>query len=538
MTKKMNGGKVFFDTVISGGIDTVFACPGTSEMQLVKEIGLTKGLHVVSGIHENVVTGAADGYGRMKDRPSLALLHVACGLTNGMANMHNARRANAPMVVFVGGVAAYHEVNNPEHQMLYRPQQIAAATTDWALEALTGDHMGDACAEAIRVANSYPGKVSLVFGPSQAMWGDANLLPVVQEGTPGRRVAQSVIDALAEDLKAGKKTALMLGGRALRTEALEIAGRIAAATGATLFHDSLLSRIQRGEGRVPVQKIPYVVEDGQKALAEFEQLVLVGNQIPAPAFSYKGKALTKVPDSCEIKTLATIETDIVAALTALADAIGVPAEPMARQERISYDAHSGVLNPMAVDQTVANLLPEDAIVIDEGQMETFGTMEVTKGAPRHDWLSGCTGGAIGNAGSIAVGAAVACPDRKVVLLSGDWSFMQTNQSLWTMAQENADICVVIMNNKGSRALEMELARVRPGDATPNMMKMLDLQNPDIDWVSMSEGLGVPATTATTAEEFYEQFEAAMNNKGPHLIDAQVESMAPATIKMIRDNLVF
>ncbi|MFC1830723.1 acetolactate synthase large subunit [Thermodesulfobacteriota bacterium] len=537
MSEKMNGGKVFFDTAISGGIDTVFACPGTSEMQLVKEIGLTKGLHVVSGIHENVVTGAADGYGRMKDRPSLALLHVACGLTNAMANMHNARRANAPMVVFVGGVAAYHEVNNPEHQMLYRPQQIAAATTDWAREALTGDHMGDACAEAIRVANSYPGKISLVFGPSQAMWGDANLLPVVQEGTPGRRVAQSVIDALAEDLKAGKKTALMLGGRALRAEALEIAGRIAAATGASLFHDSILSRMQRGEGRVPVQKIPYVVEDGQKALAEFEQLVLIGNQIPAPAFSYKGKALTKVPDSCEIKTLATIETDIIAALTALADAIGVPAEPMVRQDRITYDAPSGVLNPMAVDQTVANLLPEDAIVIDEGQMETFGTVEVTKGARRHDWLSGCTGGAIGNSGSIAVGAAVACPDRKVVLLSGDWSFMQTNQSLWTMAQENADICVVIMNNKGSRALEMELARVRPGDATPNMMKMLDLQNPEIDWVSMSKGLGVPATTATTAEEFYEQFEAAMNNKGPHLIDAQVESMAPVTIKMIRENLV-
>jgi acetolactate synthase-1/2/3 large subunit len=182
-------------------------------------------------------------------------------------------------------------------------------------------------------------------------------------------------------------------------------------------------------------------------------------------------------------------------------------------------------------------LPEDAIVIDEGQMETFGTMQVTEGARRHDWLSGCTGGAIGNAGSIAVGAAVACPDRKVVLLSGDWSFMQTNQSLWTMANEKADVCNVILNNRGSRALEMELARVRPGDATPNMMKMLDLQNPDIDWVKMSESLGVPATTAETAEEFYEQFEAAMANKGPNLIDARVVSMSGPVIEMIRDNLV-
>ncbi len=537
MTKKMNGGKAFFDTAISGGIDTVFACPGTSEMQLVKEIGLTKGLHVVTGIHENVVTGAADGYGRMKDRPSLALLHVACGLTNGMANMHNARRAQAPMVVFVGGVAAYHEVNNPEHQMLLRPTVLAAASSDWVREALTGDHMGDACAEAIRVANSCPGKVSVVFGPSQAMWGDANLLPEVLPGTPGRQLASSVIDALAADLKAGKKTALLLGGRALRADALEIAGRITAATGAALVHDSTPSRLQRGEGRVPVKKIPYVVEDGQKFLADFEQLILVGTQIPIPTFSYKGKSLTKVPDSCEVKTLATLETDIPAALTALADAIGAPTEPSTRQERVTYDVPGGDLHPVAIDQAVANLLPEDAIVIDEGQMETFGTMQVTEGARRHDWLTACTGGAIGNAGSIAVGAAVACPDRKVVLLSGDWSFMQTNQSLWTIANEKADVCTVILNNRGSRALEMELARVRPGDATPNMLKMLNLQDPDIDWVKMSEGLGVPATTAETAEEFYEQFEAAMANKGPNLIDARVISMSGPVIQMIRDNLV-
>ena len=535
--KKMNGGKVFFKTMLDGGVDTVFACPGTSEMQLVSEIGQTDGLNVILGIHENVATGAADGYGRMTDKPSLCLLHVACGFTNGMANMHNARRASAPMVVFVGGVAAYHEVNNPEHQMLRRPHQIAAACTDWAREALTADHMSDAGAEALHVANSYPGKVAMVYGPSQAMWGDANLISQPIDGTPGRKVAPSVIDQLAQDLKAGMKTAILLGGRGLREEALELVGRISAATGAVLFHDSIPGRVQRGEGRVPANKIPYVVEEGQKVLAEYEQLVLVGAQIPAPAFSYKGKALTKVPDSCAIKTLATVETDIMLALTQLADAVGAPATPKEIQKRVTFDPPTGELIPHAIDQTIANLLPEDAIIVDEGQMESFGFVGTTMGARKHDLLTACTGGAIGAGAPIAIGASVACPDRKVVLLDGDWSFMQTNQALWTMAHENLDICIVIYNNKGSRALEMELARVRPGDATPKMMAMLDLKAPDLDWVNMAKGMGVEGSTAKTAEEFYTQFETAMETKGPHLIDARVVSMAPATIKMIRESLV-
>jgi acetolactate synthase-1/2/3 large subunit len=534
---KMNGAQAFFKVFLDGGIETIFACPGTSEMQIIEELGQTN-VNAVLGLQENVVTGMAHGYGVMADKPSLALLHVACGISNGLANLHNGRRAGAPIIVFAGGVAANHEVNNPEHQMLMRPQQIAAAATDWQREALTSDLLADCAAEALQVANTGYGKVAMVFGPAQTFWEEATILQdQPRPPIPPRRVSQSTINEIAESLLAGKKTCLLLGGHALRVEELEVAGRISAGTGAELWQDYIVARLQRGAGRVPLTRIPYVVEAGVDALKDFEQIVLVGNQIPIPTFSYKGKPLTKVPEGCAIKTLATTECDLLQALNDLADAVNAPAKPLVHQERAKGVAPTGVLNEAAICQSIVVAMPDNSIIVDEGNMETFNLPELTAGAAPHDFMQAPTGGAIGAGASVAIGASVAAPDRKVICMEGDFSLNLNIMSLWTMAKQNANVCLVILNNGGSQALRMELARVRPGEETEKALDMLLIRGPEIDYVKIAEGNGVSATRATTAEEFHQQFAAAMKKKGPHVIDAQVESAAPATIKMIRDNLV-
>lgn len=534
---QMNGAQAFFKVMADGGIETVFGCPGTSEMQIIQELGQSD-LKAVLGLQENVVTGMAHGYGVMKGKPSLALLHVACGVSNGLANMHNGRRAGAPMVVFAGGVAANHEVNNPEHQMLLRPQQIAAAATDWQREALTSDLLADAAASALQVANSGNGHVAMVFGPAQTFWEEATVIEEqLRPPIPPRRVTKSTINEIAKSLQSGRKTCLLLGANALREEELDVAGRIAAGTGADLWQDFLIARMQRGAGRVPVKRIPYVVEPGVEALKEYEQIILVGNQIPIPTFSYKGKPLTKVPEGCAIKTLATIDCDILRALKDLADAVDAPAEPLVREERAKVDAPTGALNEAAICQSFVAALPDNAIVVDEGLMESFNYPELTTGIAAHDFLQSPTGGAIGAGVPVAIGAAVAAPDRKVVCMEGDFSLNLCIMSLWTLAKQQADVCVINMNNGGSQALRMELARVRPGEETQKALDMFMIDGPEPDYVKLAEGYGVPATRAATAEEFHQQFAAAMKTKGPHFIDAHVESIAPATIKMIRENLV-
>ena len=536
MTKKMNGAQAFFKTLVDGGIDTVFGCPGTSEMQIIEELGHTD-LHCVLGLQENIVTGMADGYGRMADKPALALVHVGSGVSNGLAHMQNARRASSPMIVFAGGVSADHEWHNPEHQMLERPHKIAAAGCDWVREALTSDLLSDAAAQALQAATQGPGKVAMVFGPAQTFWDEATIFTDPLPPIPARRVSKITIDGIAESLKAGKKTAILLGGLALREEATELAGRIAEGTGASLWHDYTYGRYQRGAGTVRINQIPYVVEQGVAALAEFDQIVLVGAQIPVPTFSYKGKPTSKVPEGCEIKTLATIDCDVLAALTDLANAVDAPAKATDRYAEGRFEAPTGTLSPSVLEQSYAALIPENTIFVDDSQMEGFGFVKNMECAPRHEHLVSCTGGAIGSGVSMAAGAAVACPDRQVVCLEGDFSFMLGPQALWSIANQNANVCIVNYNNHGSASLEMELSRVRPGDASEKSMDMLTIRKPLIDYLQLAASMGVKATRANTAEEFHEQFAEAMANKGPHLIDAQIESTAPATIKMIRENLV-
>jgi acetolactate synthase-1/2/3 large subunit len=327
---------------------------------------------------------------------------------------------------------------------------------------------------------------------------------------------------------------LLLGGRALREKALDAAGRIAAATGARLLCEVFPTRLQRGAGRVAPRRLPYFAEAAMEALQGLEQLILVGTRAPVAFFAYPGKPGWLAPEGCEISTLATVDEDPLAALTAVADRIGARGEAELVAAAPEVPAPAGPLTPVAIGQSLVRTMPQDAIVVDEAATCGMGIFPATLQARRHDWLT-LTGGAIGYGLPAALGAAIACPNRKVVSLQADGSVMYTVQALWSMAREQADVTVVILNNRSYAILNIELARVGAGQPTPATMSMLDLSRPDLDFVALAQGLGVAATRATTAEEFDAQLAGAMGDAqlagamgrpGPRLIEAMVVQQMP------------
>jgi acetolactate synthase-1/2/3 large subunit len=180
----------------------------------------------------------------------------------------------------------------------------------------------------------------------------------------------------------------------------------------------------------------------------------------------------------------------------------------------------GKLDAKTIAEAIGLHLPENAIVADEGNTEGFLAPFFSMGAPRHSWLSN-TGGSIGIGTPLAVGAATACPDRKVVCLEGDGSAMYTIQSLWTMAREQLDVTTVILANHSYRILNIELMRVGAENAGARAQSQLDLSRPNLDFVALARGMGVPGVRCETAEDFSQAFARAMAEPGPHLIEAMM-----------------
>jgi acetolactate synthase-1/2/3 large subunit len=517
----MNGAQSLFKALVDAGITTCFANPGTSEMQLVYEIGMTDKVRSVLCLQEDVVVGAADGYGRMKGAPAFTLLHVGSGFANGIAMLHNAGRANTPVVNVVGANASYHQANYPEHELINgRVIDLARIVSHWSQEARSASHLGELGVEAAALAKS--GKICTIVAPTNCHWEEASPPPTLPVSSGRPKVAAEAIVHAAKMLVNGKKTGLVLGNLALQGEALETAGRIAAKSGAVLLAETFPSRhLSRGEGRPPMDTIPYEYEICVKFLETFEQLIFVGALFPFATFAYKNKPTIKSPEGCALFALASVGQDLEAALKSLAEATGATNIAAPRQVRRQAAAPSGELTAETIGQTLCMLMPENAILVDEAATNGPPVFAATKGARAHDYLNPVNGGAIGGGLPMALGAAIACPDRKVVHLQADGSGMYTLQALWSMAREKADIIVVVIRNDAYAILDLEMARVREKETNAKMRSMLELSNPTLDWVHISAGMGVPATRAATAEEFHQQFEAALGSKGPRLIECQV-----------------
>ena len=497
------------------GVEVCFANPGTSEMQLVAALDGEPRVRAILGLFEGVVTGAADGYGRMADKPALTLLHLGPGFGNGSANLHNARRAQSPVLNMIGDHATYHlEYDAPLTSDILG---FAAPVSDWIATSESSDQLAGTGIAGWEAASVYPGQVASFIAPADHAWSGAAIEPPSPQLPDIPRAPDRAIQDAAEALRQGSVTALLLGGRGLRADALWQAGRIAAATGARLISETFCARMQRGAGRVPVERLPYFGEQAAEFIKDLDTLIVVGSKAPVSFFAYPGKPSYLAAGDTQLSTLADVRTDALDALTRLADALAAPEQPRVLQAQKTQELEPGPMTMLELGKVIANQLPDQAIVSDEGATNGMGAFVLSGYAAPHDWLM-LTGGAIGQGLPLAVGAAVACPDRKVLALQADGSAMYTVQSLWTMVRENLDITVVLLNNSSYAILNIEMERVGVAHPTEKAKSLLDLSNPTIDWVKIAEGMGMTASRAETVDQFNSQFADAMGEKGPRLIE--------------------
>ncbi|MGV3759784.1 MAG: acetolactate synthase large subunit [Actinomycetota bacterium] len=514
----MNGAQALIRTLVDAGVDVCFMNPGTSEMHFVAALDDVPEMRGVLALFEGVATGAADGYARIADRPAAVLLHLGPGLGNGLANLHNARKGFTPVVNIVGDHATYHQPYDAQLQSDI--ETVARNVSRWVRSSEDTATLAQDAADAVAAAFGPPGQVATLILPADVSWTDG-----AEPATPPPPAEAAPMDAdtiseLGEILQGDEPAALFVGGRACRAEALVDASRIANATGAKLLAETFPARLERGAGRVPVERLAYLAEFAAMQLDGLRHLVLVDTKSPVSFFAYPGKASDLVPEGCTVHVLAGPDGDPAGALAALAEAVDAPADGATLQPAVRPELPTGPLTADAVCQALGALLPEDAIVSDEGNTSGLFAAGHTAGSPPHDWLC-LTGGAIGQGLPVAVGAAVAAPDRKVIALESDGSAMYTIQSLWTMAREHLDVVTIIFNNSSYAVLNMELSRVGATAGGEKAKAMLDLHGPDLDFVALAQGHGVPATRATTAEDFVTQLEEALAQSGPRVIEAIV-----------------
>jgi acetolactate synthase-1/2/3 large subunit len=512
----VNGAQALINTLVDGGVDVCFANPGTSEMHFVAALDSVPRMRGVLALFEGVATGAADGYARMADRPAAVLLHLGPGLGNGLANLHNARRARVPMVVVVGDHATYHKKYDAPLESDI--DALAGTVSGWVRRTPDNAHVATDAIEAIAASKS--GQISTLILPADASWSDGAQPARPQAAQPARPHVD--VSPVAKVLRSGEPTVIMVGGDATRGPGLAAAARIAEATGARWLCETFPTRLERGAGIAAVERLNYFAEGAAAQLDGAKHLVLAGAKSPVSFFAYPGMPSDLVPDGCEVHVLAE-HAGAADALAALADELapGTTA-PVAAASRPPMP--TGALTSASVADVVGALLPERAIVVDESNTSGVLLPAATAGAPAHDWLT-LTGGAIGYGIPTAVGAAVAAPDRPVLSLQSDGSAMYTISGLWTQARENLDITTVIYDNGAYDILRIELGRVGAGSAPgPKAQDLLDISRPTMDFVKIAEGMGVPARRATTCEEFADALRAALAEPGPHLIDAVVPSL--------------
>ena len=514
----MNGADRLCDTLLGNGIDVCFANPGTSEMHFVAALDRRPQMRCVLGLFEGVVTAAADGYARMADKPAATLLHTGPGLANGLANLHNARRARTPMVNIVGDHAAYHLAYDAP--LTTDIDSLARPMSHWLRRCTGPEDVGPAAEAAIVAARSYPGIATLVL-PADSAWGEVTAIGAVSPvAIPAPRpVPEARIAAAAEAIRrAGPRAGILLGNVALRAGALETAGRIAAATGAKLFSPVQIPRLEAGRGRVPVTKVPYAIDLALKCLAEVDVLVLVGAPEPVAFFAYPGKPSRLLPEGAPALLMAEPGEALGEALAALADRLGARAPLQLPAPLPLEGVPEGDLTDAALSHSIAMLLPENAVVVDEGLTTARSAFDLFKRSPQHDYLM-LTGGAIGMGPGAAAGAALASPGRKVVALQADGSGMYTLQGFWTQAREKLDVVTIVFSNRSYAILQREMRNVGVNQFGENARRMMQLDDPALDWVALANGMGVEGAAVESAEGFHAVLEYALGREGPFLIEA-------------------
>lgn len=512
----MNGAESLVRTLIAGGVDVCFTNPGTSEMHFVAALDKVPGMRCILGLFEGVLTGAADGYYRMAQKPASTLLHLGPGLANGLANLHNARKANSGVVNVVGEHSTYHIKHDAP--LTSDIEGVARPMSHWVRTSLTSEDVSTDGAAAIEAATRAPGQIATLILPADTAWGPASKVVTATPPVPPSTVTKSAITGAAELLTNGNTATLLLAGAALTEQGLQIAGRIAGKTGCGLLSEGANARLARGAGLPQVLRIPFVVDQAVELLKGAGQLVLVGAKPPVAFFGYPGKPSLLYQEGVPMTRLASADEDIIAALGALEAELDAQNSPMAHVADAGRpDRPSGEPTLDNLAAVMGAMLPEGAIVVDESVTTGRGFFPATAGAPRHDWLNN-RGGSIGFGMPVAVGAAIAAPDRQVILLEGDGSGMYTVQSLWTMARENLNIVTIVFSNRIYKILRGELTNVGVQNPGPRAIDMLSLDRPNLGWVDMAKGMGVPGEEVSDCEGLMKAIEVGIQTDGPYMID--------------------
>jgi acetolactate synthase-1/2/3 large subunit len=512
----MNGAESLVRTLVDGGVNVCFTNPGTSEMHFVAALDKVEGMRCVLALSEGVVTGAADGYWRMTGKPAATLLHLGPGLGNGLANLHNAKKASSGMVNIVGEHATFHiQYDAP---LTADIEGIARPVSHWVKTSTDAKAVAADGAAAIAIASTPPGQVATLILPGDTAWNEGSG-PVVVPPIPARaKASETAIKNAAGVLARGEGTMLLLTGEGLHERGLALAGAIAKKTGARLLAQGSNAVLQRGAGRVPVGRVPFPVLQAVDLLKDVQRMILVGAKAPVAFFGYPDRPSIPTQDGCEFHPLTALEEDGVDALERLADAVGAKISDALVQQPFRPDMPSGVLDPDKIAAILGNVIPEQAIVVDESVTTGRGFYPLTAGAPPHDWLSNM-GGSIGYGMPVAVGAAIGCPDRKVLALIGDGSGMYTVQALWTMAREGLNVTAVIWANRTYQILKGEFNNVGAGTPGQKAKDMLDIDRPDLDWVALAKGMGVAAGRAEDCGSLTAQLQRGLAEPGPYLIEA-------------------
>lgn len=513
----MNGAESLVKTMLASGVDVCFANPGTSEMHFVAALDSHPDMRCILCLFEGGTSGAADGYFRMSGRVAATMLHLAPGFGNAFSNLHNARKAGSGVLNVMGDHATYHlQYDSP---LKGDTEGVSRAISHWTRSSLSAADVASDGADAIRAARAKGGQIATLVLPADTAWGDGSDPVTATAPPPLHRASEADLDAAAAALRA-EGAALLIGGAALHGPLMRLAAQVAQAAGCRLMAPLFSPRLERGEGTPPLEQLLYPVDANAELLKDIRKLVCCGTNPPVNFFAYPGKPSLPTPADAQVLELADATMDLEHVLNGLADRLGAHDQQISPVELTLPDRPEGALNAASAGALIARVMPENAIVVNESVTSGFPIVTATRTARRHDLLA-TMGGAIGQCLPAATGAAVACPDRKVIALTGDGSAMYTLQSLWTMARERLDVTVIVFANRGYQILRGELAAMGVTQVGRNAQAMFDVDDPLLDWVALAKGHGVEGTRATTVDEMEAALEEAMAAKGPRLIEVVI-----------------
>ena len=513
----MTGAEILLKTAVNAGVEICFTNPGTTELPLVTAFDTVPGIRPILGLFEGCCTGAADGYGRMTDKPAMTLLHLGPGLGNGIANLHNARRARTPILNVIGEHATWHR--SADSPLSMDIVALAESVSGWQRTSTAPQHLSQDTADAVSAASA--GKVATLIVPSDVQWSESPDDEIHRPKALDGFVENESIERAVELLRTEQKTALILGSRALRKRGLAAAARIKVKTGCDLISERAPARIERGVGIPATEFIPYFPRQALELLSQYQAVVLAGANEPVTFFGWKGyesRLLNDNQDICQIKAAGK---GLEQALENLADALGAPGSDSAAATGFSQVERptlpQGTLTAQNACLILAALQPEKVIIVNESITSGAAYFPLGAGLPHHTLLM-LPGGAIGYGIPCAVGAAIACPRRPVINFQADGSALYTLQALWMQARESLNITTLICSNRSYNILNIEFSRsgiISPGRYAQTLT---DLRNPAIDWVRLSQGMGVPAVAVDSCESLAGELKIALDEPGPHLIE--------------------